>query len=73
MNTYTPTEVAEILHKFTLSAARHREAQKAYYERKKEERRAYARQYYATHREEVIDRVKRNQAQKATAAEPPTA
>lgn len=76
MNTYTPHEIADILIKYTEAAARHREAQRAYYERKKEERRAYAREYYATHRDEVIERVKRNQAQRngtAPTAAVPTA
>ena len=59
MNHYTPQQVADILEQHTLNATRHREAQRAYYERKKDERRAYARMYYATHREAVLDRMRR--------------
>ena len=75
MTTYAPHEIADILIKYTEAAARHRDAQNAYYERNREERRAYARRYYAEHRDEVIERVKRNQAQRVdtAAAVPPTA
>lgn len=60
MNAYTPEQVADILHSHTMNAVRHREAQRAYYERKKEERRAYARMYYALNREAVLARMRRN-------------
>ena len=57
---YTPEQIAQALTDHAEQKARHRVAQRLYYQRKKEERRQYQRAYYATHREEVIDRDKRN-------------
>ena len=70
MNAYTPTQVADILQNYEVNAFRHRAAQNAYYQRNKEERRAYARAYYITHRTEVLERMRlHNQPQTvATAA-----
>jgi hypothetical protein len=70
MNAYTPTQVAEILQNYELNALRHREAQRAYYQRKKEERRAYARAYYIMHREEVLERMKRNNTPQTATTDP---
>lgn len=70
MNAYTPAQVADILENYELNAARHREAQRAYYQRKKAERRAYARAYYLMHRTEVLERMKRNNAVYTAPADP---
>ena len=63
---YTPEQIAQALTDHAEQKARHSVAQRQYYQRKKEERREYQRAYYATHREAVIDRVKRNYHQLRT-------
>ena len=55
--TYTPTQVAHILDMHEQQKARHRDAQRAYYIRKQEERRAYARMYYMQNRTTILGRM----------------
>jgi hypothetical protein len=66
-----PTQAVQILEAMR---KKHQDAQRRYYERTKEQRRLYAKQYYETHKDAVIERVKRNQRQrKEAAAQPPAA
>jgi len=53
MERYTPVEMAVILANHERQRARRREIQNQYYQRKADERLAYAKRYYAANKETI--------------------
>lgn len=60
--TYTPQQMAQMVADYQRITESHRQAQKRYYQRKAEERKAYAHAYYEKNKERILNHIAEKKA-----------
>jgi len=60
--TYTAQQMAQIVADYERLTTSHRQAQQRYYQKKADERKAYARMYYEKNKERILNRIAETRA-----------